>query len=212
MDGVICHTNPYHAEAFKQFFEKRGVVCNEEDFVEHMYGKHNSYIMEHFFGRKLQTGELKELEDEKEGLFRRIYETEAKEIAGFTDFLGQLKQRGIKTGVATSAPEANLKLIMRILGFEKDMESILASEQVQLHKPHPEVYLKTAANLGVDPADCVVFEDSFSGVSAAKAAGMRVVGVLSSHSVEELPVCDYYIEDYVGLNPKQILDILVLER
>ena len=69
MDGVICHTNPFHSLAFKSFFAKRDLYPTEEEFQLHMYGKSNSYIMSHFFGRKIAGQELLDLEDEKESLF-----------------------------------------------------------------------------------------------------------------------------------------------
>ena len=88
------------------------------------------------------------------------------------------------------------------------MESALASEHVTKHKPDPEVYLKSAANLSLSPDQCIVFEDSFSGVSAAKNAGMKVVGVLSSHAIDQLPICDLYIENYLGLDAAKIVKLL----
>lgn len=140
------------------------------------------------------------MENEKEGLFREIYADQVVTIAGYMDFLNALKQNGFKTGVATSAPRANLDLIMGKVGFEPLMESIMASEDVKKHKPDPEVYLTSANNLGVGASDCMVFEDSFSGVTAAIDAGMKVTGVLSSHTKEELPPCDHYIENYTSLS------------
>jgi beta-phosphoglucomutase len=208
MDGVICHTNPFHSQAFKVFFGKRDLSPTEDEFVQHMYGKNNGYILSHFLGRKIEGQELLELEDEKESLFREIYQERVEPIAGFLEFFHQLKRAGFKTGVATSAPFANLELIGGKLDLFPHLESALASEHVKKHKPDPEVYLKTALNMSVEPSDCLVFEDSFSGVSAAKNAGMKVVGVLSSHTKEELPVCDYYIDDYVGLNPDMIKALL----
>ncbi|WP_134088365.1 HAD family phosphatase [Olivibacter sp. XZL3] len=196
MDGVICHTNPYHAEAFRQFFDKRSIPYTEQEFIDHMYGKHNSYIMKYFLKRELSDQEVKVLEDEKEMLFRSIYTEVVDPIPGFLSFLSDLKAAGYKTGVATSAPYLNLELILNKLTFASQMESILSSEDVDRHKPDPEVYLKSARNLAVAPEQCVVFEDSFSGVTAAINAGMKVVGVLSSHAKEELPPCDYYIQDY----------------
>ncbi len=196
MDGVICHTNPYHSKAFDLFFKKRGVIATEDDYKQHMYGKSNAYILSHFLERKIEGEELLDLEDEKESLFREIYKTEVRPIAGFMEFINLLHLKGIKLGVATSAPRANLDLIMGTLGFEHLMGSTLASENVQKHKPDPEVYLSSAANLGVAPKDCLVFEDSFSGVSAGLNAGMQVVGVLSSHTAAELPPCYAYITDY----------------
>jgi HAD superfamily hydrolase (TIGR01509 family) len=208
MDGVICHTNPYHSEAFRLFFGKRGLKPTEEEFALHMYGKSNKYIFNHFLGREILGEEFVQLENEKEGLFREIYADKIEPIPGFTGFLSELKLNGFKTGVATSAPRANLDLIMERLGFGKHMESVMASENVTKHKPDPEIYLKTAENLETSPESCLVFEDSFSGVSAALNAGMKVIGVLSSHSKEELPPCHLYITDYTQVSVTHISDLL----
>lgn len=208
MDGVICHTNPFHSQAFKIFFEKRNLFPTEEEFMLHMYGKNNGYILSHFLGRKIEGEELVELEFEKESLFREIYQHHIDPIPGFMEFFHSLREAKLKTGVATSAPFANLELIAGKLDLFPHLESALASEQVSKHKPDPEVYLKTAANLSLDPSQCVVFEDSFSGVSAAKNAKMKVVGVLSSHGIEELPPCDLYIENYLDLQIDRILSLV----
>jgi beta-phosphoglucomutase len=203
MDGVICHTNPFHSVAFKAFFAKRDVFPTEEEFELHMYGKHNSYILSHFLGRKIEGEELLTLEQEKEQMFRDIYAEQVQPISGFMDFLKSLKSQKILTGVATSAPFANLKLIGEQLGLFSMMESVMASENVSKHKPDPEVYLKSAQNLYVQPHECVVFEDSYSGIMAGKNAGMKVVGVLSSHTKDELPICELYVKDYLELSQDQ---------
>jgi beta-phosphoglucomutase len=204
MDGVICHTNPYHSQAFRAFFAKRDLAPTDDDFARHMFGKSNSYILSHFLQREVVGEEFKQLEDEKESLFRQIYEPYVEPIGGLLEFVADLKANGVKTGVATSAPFANLELIMSKLPLRERMESFLASEHVKKHKPDPEVYLTSARNLGVEPAQCVVFEDSFSGVTAGLNAGMKVVGVLTSHTREELPPCDLYIQDYQGLTYERV--------
>ncbi len=204
MDGVICHTNPFHSQAFKIFFEKRNLFPTEEEFLLHMYGKNNGYILSHFLGRKIEGEELLLLEDEKESLFREIYKSTVDPIAGFMNFFSLLKSSDLPTGVATSAPRANLDLIIGTLNIHDFLESKLASEDVSRHKPDPEVYLKSAYLLGVEPNKCLVFEDSFSGASAGLNAGMKVVGVLSTHTKEELPKCDLYIKDYTELDLNQL--------
>lgn len=196
MDGVICHTNPFHSKAFQAFFKKRNMNPTQKEFELHMYGKSNSYIFSHFFGRSIEGEELFEYEDEKEGLFREIYANHVESIEGFLPFLDLLASNNHKLGVATSAPRANLDLIIDKLNIRTYFMSLMASEDVKSHKPHPEVYLTSANNLNSKPHECVVFEDSFSGVSAAINAKMKVVGVLSSHTKEELPVCNHYIEYY----------------
>jgi beta-phosphoglucomutase len=204
MDGVICHTNPFHSKAFREFFSKRDLAPTDEEFAQHMYGKSNSYILSHFLQRVIEGEELLQMEDEKESLFRQIYEPYIEPIEGIVAFMQDLKSNGADLGVATSAPRANLELILSKVPIRPILGSILASENVKKHKPDPEVYLTSALNLGVTPDQCVVFEDSFSGVSAALNAGMRVVGVLSSHTIEELPPCNLYIENYREMSFEKI--------
>lgn len=208
MDGVICHTNPYHSLAFREFFLKRELQPTDEDFAQHMFGKSNSYILSHFLQRPVTGQELLELEDEKESLFRKIYEPHIDPIAGIIPFMDDLAAHNFKLGVATSAPYANLDLILSKVDIRTKMGSILSSEDVKKHKPDPEVYLLSAKNLNVDPKNCIVFEDSFSGVSAALNAGMKVVGVLTSHTREELPPCQLYINDYSALKASDVIALL----
>ena len=207
MDGVIVHTNPYHSMAFREFFSTRNLAPTDEEFAQHMFGKSNSYILTHFLQRTIEGEELRLLEDEKESLFRKIYEPHIDPIKGITTFINDLDKNGVKLGVATSAPLANLELILSKVPLRSKMGSILASENVKKHKPDPEVYLTSAKNLGVKPDQCVVFEDSFSGVSAGLNAGMKVVGVLTSHSEDELPPCSFYIKDYSELSFEKIADL-----
>jgi beta-phosphoglucomutase len=209
MDGVICHTNPYHSLAFREFFSVRNLAPTDEEFAGHMFGKSNSYILSHFLKRPITGEEFLQMEEEKEGLFRKIYEPYIEPIAGIVELMTDLKNNGVRIGVATSAPRANLDLILSKVPVGTHFGSILASEDVKRHKPDPEVYLSSAINLGVKPEQCLVFEDSFSGVSAALNAGMRVVGVLSTHTKEELPPCNLYIENYNGLSYEKIMELFV---
>lgn len=207
MDGVICHTNPYHSLAFREFFSRHNLYPTENEFAEHMFGKSNSYILSHFLNRPVQGEELSLLEEEKESLFRKIYEPHVETIPGLTAFITDLKNHQVPLGVATSAPYANLDMILNKVPLRAQLQSILSSEDVKKHKPDPEVYLKSAKNLGISPEKCIVFEDSFSGVTAALNAGMKVVGVLSSHTAVELPPCNLYIYDYTQLSYQQIKDL-----
>jgi beta-phosphoglucomutase len=200
MDGVIADTNPHHAIAWKQFLAKYQLHPSEEDFSRHMYGKSNSYILRHFLKKDFSKEEILQLEFEKESLFREVYQPFVTPVEGLPEFINLLKINRIKIGVATSAPVQNMNLILDKLDLRKYMESLLSGEDVLHHKPDPEVYLKSAANLGVNPADCVVFEDSVSGVTAAQNAGMKVVGVLTTYTPEELPPCEAYVSDYLGIS------------
>ncbi len=200
MDGVICHTNPFHSQAFKVFFERRKMFPVEEEFSQYMFGKSNSSIFSHYFSRPVSGDELTAFENEKETLFREIYGSQILEIPDFLPFLMELKENKIATAVATSAPRANMDLILTGLEITEDFESKLGSEDVSIHKPDPEIYNKSLYNLGLSNTDCVIFEDSFAGVTAGLNAGCKVIGVLSSHDIKELPQCHYYIDDYTEIN------------
>lgn len=201
MDGVIADTNPTHDVAWRQFLERYNIFPTDEDLRNNMYGKHNSHILGYFLQRTLTSEEILRLQYEKEALFRELYAPIVEPVAGLIPFLKDLKAHGVKTGIATSAPYENLEMMVNqlpILG--RVMESMMSERDVTQHKPQPEVYLKSAVNLGISPAKCVVFEDSISGVKAGLAAGMKVVGVTTSYLPDELPPCHAYIKDYSHLN------------
>lgn len=209
MDGVIADTNPTHDVAWRKFLDRYHIIPTDEELQNHMYGKHNSYILSYFFKREVISDELVQLQYEKEALFRELYASIAQPISGLLPFLADLKQNGVKTGIATSAPVENLVMMVeKIPVLGEMMESLLSEQDVTQHKPHPEVYLKSAQRLGVIPSQCVVFEDSVSGVKAGLAAGMKVVGVTTSHSSDELPPCNAYINNYEELNYEFVKNLL----
>lgn len=208
MDGVICDTNPYHAKAWRKFLEKYGVSATDDEFAEHMYGKSNSYILQHFFKRAFVGEEFERMEYEKELTFRQVYEPYVEPVAGLVDLVTDLHQQGARMGIATSAPIENMDLILSKVPIRPYMGSFMASQHVAQHKPHPEVYLQSAQRLGLSPDRCVVFEDSVSGVMAAKNAHMKVVGVLTTYQPHELPPCDAYLSDYTGIDAEFVKALL----
>ncbi|MFN4147013.1 MAG: HAD family hydrolase, partial [Runella sp.] len=181
MDGVIAHTNPHHLVAWHLFLKKYNINASDDEMHQHMFGKHNSYILEYFFKRKMSQEEIYRLQYEKEAMFREIYAPIAEPIEGLLDFVKDLKKNGVKTGIATSAPVENLECILSKIPLREQMESLLSEQDVSRHKPYPDVYLKSAQNVGVPPERCLVFEDSRSGVQAGLNAGMKVVGLTTTH-------------------------------
>src|SRR5690606_23613492 len=125
-------------------------------------------------------------------------------LPGLMPFLTELKSAGYRLAVATSAPYPNLEMIIDGLNIRHFFDSILTSEDVQRHKPEPEVYIKSALNLGLKPEHCVVFEDSYSGVSAGLSAGAKVVGLLTSHTRDELPECSRYINHFEEITVPEV--------
>lgn len=204
MDGVIVHSNPTHKETIHEFCKKYALEVTEKYLREHVYGRTNKDWIPQVFG-DLPEHEIEKLGHEKEQMFREVFDPVANMVPGITDFLEKLDRLGIKKVVATSAPVENADYILSTLSIKHLFEAVLSSADVKNSKPHPEPYLKAAKAAGVNPEQCVVFEDSISGVESGLAAGAKVVGVATTHSHEELSACDLVIDDFTGL---EFLDLL----
>lgn len=198
MDGVIVDTNPHHRIAWREYYQRYGKTLSNADFVEHVSGKHNNDILSHLFaGQELTAEESKRLAHEKEALFRELYSKEITPVVGLIPFLQSLKKANILTAVATSAPVENLDFVMDALSLRPYFDVLLNESLVTHPKPDPEIYQKAMTMLGVDPSESVIFEDSMTGIQAAKASGASVVGLATTQSLDELyPFVDDAILDF----------------
>jgi beta-phosphoglucomutase len=200
MDGTMINNMPYHKKAWQVFLQKHGISLTEEAFHHKISGKKNDQIFELVFGRRLHKDEELQYTEEKEALYRELFKPDIAEIAGLTELINQLHAKGVKTAIATTAPAKNRQFALKELGLEGKFEVILGDEHVRHGKPDPEIYLLTAQKLGVKPHDCLVFEDSPPGIASGKAAGMTVVGILSSHKADELHNADYTVKDFTQVS------------
>jgi len=206
MDGVLVDSNPTHKIALRQFCAKHGYELTEQELREKIYGRTNRDWLLNLFG-DLSEQTIRQYADEKESLFRELYH-DIKPVDGLLSFLQKLEARKIPRAIATSAPRANVDFTLLHTNIEKYFSIILDDSFVSRGKPDPEIYLKSAAAVGLDPQKCVVFEDSLSGVSAGKRAGCKVVGITTTHTREELSEADFNIDNFVELEPESVLSRL----
>ncbi len=204
MDGVIIDSNPYHKISLRQFCEKYGYHLSDEELVNKIYGRTNKDWIASLFGA-LTKEELTNYGEEKEALFREVYKNDISALKGLPEFLKSLKEKNIPVAIGTSAPRSNVDFVLSHTGLENYFSAILDESDVVKGKPDPEIYLKVAARLGYDPCQCIVFEDSLSGVESARRAGAKVVGVATTHSFEELSHTDFIIQDFTGLDPTSLI-------
>ncbi len=206
MDGVIVDSNPTHKIALKQFCEKHGYHLSETDLREKIYGRTNRDWLLNLFG-KLDDETIRRYADEKEALFRELYTT-IEPLAGLVEFLKKMDGVGIRRAIATSAPRANVDFTLEKTATGQYFDVILDDSFVTEGKPNPQIYLKSAQALGFDPARCIVFEDSLSGVLAGKRAGCKVVGLTTTHTTEELSETDLTIPDFKDVTPESLISKL----
>ncbi|MCG8572327.1 MAG: beta-phosphoglucomutase, partial [Spirochaetes bacterium] len=179
LDGVLVDTARYHFIAWKMIASKLGVSFTKED-NEQLKGVNRidslNYILK-MGNMQINENEKKQLLKEKNQKYIDMIEdiNEKQLLAGAKDYIYKLKREGVK--IALGSASKNAKMILKGLNIYKLFDAIIDGTVVAKAKPHPEVFLRGAAALGINPRECVVFEDSIAGVDAALAGEMFVVGI-----------------------------------
>lgn len=185
MDGVLIDTNTAHRDAYKRFCARHGVRLTDRDFREHVFGRTNADVLRRLFGR-LSTARIKRLESEKEADFRRTFGPRFRTVRGARVLLRGLRRLGVPVALATSAPRANVRFFFHKSALRGYFDVVVDSTGIRKGKPDPAIYRKAARRLKLPPARCVVLEDSYSGILAARRAGMKVIGVATTHTRPQL--------------------------
>lgn len=176
MDGVIVETGPQHFVAWRKLFAGMGRDLSKEEF-HGTFGQRNQEILRYTLGDELSEIQIEELGRKKEEYYRALLGEGVEAAPGFVPLLKALRAEGFKIAVGTSAPQQNVELILDELGVREQLDAVVTAEDVERGKPDPEIFLLAAQRCNVQPRRCVVFEDAVAGIQAAKAAGMRCVGV-----------------------------------
>jgi beta-phosphoglucomutase family hydrolase len=195
MDGVMVDSNPYHRLAWEQYNGLHGLATTDEMHCR-MYGKRNDQILRDFYGDTLSAEEVRERGAAKERLYRDLIEGRLEEalVPGLRPFLE--RHTGAPMAVASNAEPPNVDFLLDAAGLRPFFRAVVNGHDVEHPKPHPEVYLEAARRLGVNPSNCIVFEDSHSGVEAATLADMRIVGLRTTHS--QLPNTDLDVDNFTS--------------
>jgi beta-phosphoglucomutase family hydrolase len=177
MDGVIVDSMPFHSRAWVIYLEKMGLDASEMN--ARMHGKHNDELLRDILGEEVPLERIQQMGYEKEALYRELIrpEFEAYLLPGVREFLAKHEQ--LPKAVASNAEAANVEFVLDEANLRGYFRHALNGQMVTRGKPHPEIYLKAASLLQVDPAQCIVFEDSQTGIDAAVAAGMTVAAINS---------------------------------
>jgi len=186
MDGVLIDSNPYHLQKWVDLLTEHKVAFSPEELPKQIFGIRNDTAFRFFFGNQLTKAQRRQLSEELEERFRKVFRPHAKPLPGLSALIAECHQAGVPMAVASSAMSKNVEFIVDALGFRRYFAYLVTGDEVTHPKPDPEIYLKAAQHLGLEPARCVAFEDSFVGVESAKRAGMKCVGIASTFPVDEL--------------------------
>jgi beta-phosphoglucomutase len=176
MDGTLVDTAELHFRAWVELARELRKPFTRADFAA-TFGWRNPEIIPKLFGMHYSAREVQELGDRKENLYRDQAKRGVELLPGARPLLEALQAAGFKQAIGSSAPRANLELILNLTATSSFFEAVVAMEDTQRGKPDPEVFLRAAEKLAVPPEHCLVIEDAPAGIQAARAGGMRAIAV-----------------------------------
>jgi beta-phosphoglucomutase len=177
MDGTLVDSEEFHWLSWRDTMAAEGVPISHDQFVV-TFGQRNDSILPRWLGVDATPDRIQRVGDAKEELYRRlVHESGLAPLPGAAEWVRRLQQENWRQAVASSAPRANLDVVLEVIGLKDCFQAIVSAEDVTAGKPDPQVFLTAASRLGVPPSQCVVVEDAAAGVEAARRAGMRSIGV-----------------------------------
>lgn len=211
LNGTMIDDMEFHLKAWYHILnDDLGANISREDTKVQMYGKNTELLVRIFGPNKFTQEEMDRLSVEKEKRYQQEYKPHLKLIPGLHEFLVKAHAMNIPMAIGSAAIMFNIDFVLDNLNIRHFFKAIVSADDVTTSKPHPETYLKCAEILGVDRANCLVFEDAPKGVEAAQNAGMPSVVLTSTtlHEKEEFTVYNnviQYITDYTQLSPADLV-------
>lgn len=190
----------FHNRAWHSILtEDLGTKISYEAVKKEMYGK-NQELLERVFGQGHFTQEqIDQISIEKERRYQSAYKKHLSLIPGLGPFLDQAKQSGILMAIGSAAIMFNIDFVLDNLHIHHYFKAIVSADDVHLSKPDPETFLKGAEILGINPENCLVFEDAPKGVEAAQNAGIKCMVLTTMHTADEFAAYNNivgFIDDY----------------
>jgi beta-phosphoglucomutase len=196
LDGTLVDTAANHFSAWRALMQEQGRDLTYEQF-QPTFGLRNDDVLTRHFGFSGDAARIAALGERKEVMFRASLERDGITLQpGAGALVQHLRALGARQAIASSAPPANIALMVRLLGFEDAFDAVVSSEEVTHGKPAPNIFLRAAERLDLPPARTVVLEDAIAGVQAGKAAGAKVIAIASTAPPEKLEAADLVMRSF----------------
>ena len=206
MDGVLVDTGDYHFRAWVEALRREGFDYTREEFNA-TFGMDNRGVLTTLLGHPPEPAWLARVADEKEAAFRDAIRGQAQPLPGVVAWLTRLKAAGARQAVASSAPPANIELLIDSLALRAHFDAIVSTWGMP-GKPDPAVFLEAARRVAVPPERCVVIEDAVAGVAAARRAGMACIAVTTTNRPEALRSADVIVDSLADLSEEAFAAVL----
>lgn len=186
LDGTVADTMDSHRASWVAFGAHHGLSADHPEILASSKGRTTPESMRVLFGEDLSEQAMRAHLDHKQGLFWEVAQTQLKPIAGFLEFAEWVAQTERPRALGTAGESHNVARILDALGLQDFFQARVTGDMGLRGKPNPDIFLHAAQLMGVQPKDCIVFEDAIAGVAAAGRAGMRCIAICSDHPPEEL--------------------------
>lgn len=181
MDGTLIDSAEYHWLTWRDALAAEGRRLTYQEFTS-FFGQRNDAILRRFIDEAIAADEIARIGDAKEAAYRRmVRERGIEPLPGVRSWLERLRDAGWRQAVASSAPPANIEVLIDVLGVRDCFQAYVSAEEVPHGKPAPDVFVRAAEKLSVPPSRCIVVEDAPAGVEAGRRAGMRTIGIVAMH-------------------------------
>jgi beta-phosphoglucomutase len=205
LDGVIIDSADEHRRAWHRLAQEEGLPFTDEQFWA-TFGQRNDTIIPLLWG-EMPAERVRELADRKEAYFREYIRETAAPLPGAIELLSTLKEAGYQQALASSTPIANIDLISEVLGLKRYLTALVSGESVAHGKPAPDVFLKAASELHIEPHKCLVIEDAVAGVEAALAGGMYCIAVAYDRDLPGLRAATLMVKNLTEVNVERIREL-----
>jgi beta-phosphoglucomutase len=205
LDGVIIDSGEEHRISWYRMAHDEGLPFTDEQFYA-TFGMRNDKIIPMLWG-PMSEQRVKELADRKEMYFREVVKEKVGPLPGAIELLTALRDAGYKQALASSTPIKNIEVISEKLHLERYLSALVSGEMVPHGKPAPDVFLRAAQELEMDPKYCLVIEDAVAGVEAAHAGGMRCIAVAGERDLPGLRAAELMVKDLTQVTVETIRNL-----
>jgi beta-phosphoglucomutase len=198
VDGVLVDSAAPHWRSWQVLAFERGQILSETQFTA-AFGRQNHDVISMLFG-DVSTAQMPAMADRKEAIYRDLIRHQPPIVSGAVDLVQALSAGGVRMAVGSSAPRANIDLVLSAMGVTDLVNVIISAEDVTRGKPDPQVFTLACERLSLPAECCVVIEDAPVGIQAARAAGTRTVAVLMHHPAYAFHGTDLVVERLADLS------------
>jgi HAD superfamily hydrolase (TIGR01509 family) len=177
LDGTLADTTALHYHAWQRTMDTLGEPYSYEEFAAG-FGRSNKSVLAEKYGIDPNAPRISEIANTKEAMVRQLLpDVDLQLLPGVAESLAMLAAAGVYQAISSSGPMANIVAIVNKLGIGDYFLCLLSGATLPRGKPHPDLFLNSAASIGVSPSYCIVVEDSVHGIEGARRAGMASIAV-----------------------------------